>query len=271
MMNKKKDEKKKKVVRLSWSQELHDKFVVAVNLLGFEKATPKRILELMNDGKLTLENVSSHLQKYKLHLKKQSSCVAKANQQVSVSAFDRQFHNCQIASASHHSDNNAQNLNDSANDQLQFQSASTDLDCEVIFSTLNDTTNQQGHSMSTNSTFNEDQDFNFGDFLQLEDNKIMELTDENLVESHQVYDTNQLKSRNSCIASSVGSPEDLGAASSSSCNRCSQQSAEIAKLRQEMAATREESRQMMELVRGMIAKQNMFMQAVLYRSSHPMC
>ncbi|KAK7255116.1 hypothetical protein RIF29_28519 [Crotalaria pallida] len=85
-----------------------------------------------------------------------------------------------------------------------------------------------------------------------------------------VYAMNHQNSQNSCIANSVGSPEDQGTASSSSCSQCSQQSAEIAKLRQEMAATREESRKLMELVRRMKAQQDMLVQAVLYRSSHPM-
>lgn len=56
--------------RVVWSIELHRKFVGAVNQLGIEKAVPKRILDLMNVEGLTRENVASHLQKYRLYLKR---------------------------------------------------------------------------------------------------------------------------------------------------------------------------------------------------------
>ncbi|KAG5110275.1 hypothetical protein AAZX31_14G108000 [Glycine max] len=61
--------------RVVWSVELHRKFVSAVNQLGIDKAVPKKILDLMNVEKLTRENVASHLQKYRLYLKR-ISCVA---------------------------------------------------------------------------------------------------------------------------------------------------------------------------------------------------
>ncbi|XP_055800921.1 two-component response regulator ORR24-like [Solanum dulcamara] len=56
--------------RVVWSIELHKKFVTAVHQLGLEKAVPKRILDLMNVEGLTRENVASHLQKYRLFLKR---------------------------------------------------------------------------------------------------------------------------------------------------------------------------------------------------------
>lgn len=56
--------------RVVWSVELHQKFVNAVNQLGIDKAVPKRILELMDVRGLTRENVASHLQKYRLYLKR---------------------------------------------------------------------------------------------------------------------------------------------------------------------------------------------------------
>nr|GMC58478.1 two-component response regulator ORR24-like [Ipomoea batatas] len=56
--------------RVVWSAELHRKFVAAVNHLGIEKAVPKRILDMMNVEGLSRENVASHLQKYRLYLKR---------------------------------------------------------------------------------------------------------------------------------------------------------------------------------------------------------
>ncbi|KAJ4893810.1 Two-component response regulator ARR1 [Raphanus sativus] len=56
--------------RVVWSVELHQQFVAAVNQLGVEKAVPKKILELMNVAGLTRENVASHLQKYRIYLRR---------------------------------------------------------------------------------------------------------------------------------------------------------------------------------------------------------
>ncbi|XP_042421506.1 two-component response regulator ORR26-like isoform X1 [Zingiber officinale] len=57
-----------KKARVVWSVDLHQKFVNAVNQIGFEKVGPKKILDLMNVPGLTRENVASHLQKYRLYL-----------------------------------------------------------------------------------------------------------------------------------------------------------------------------------------------------------
>lgn len=59
--------------RVVWSVELHRKFVAAVNQLGIDKAVPKKILDLMNVENITRENVASHLQKYRLYLKRLST------------------------------------------------------------------------------------------------------------------------------------------------------------------------------------------------------
>ncbi|KAK9277056.1 hypothetical protein L1049_006595 [Liquidambar formosana] len=57
-----------KKVRVVWTVDLHQKFVKAVNQIGFDKVGPKKILDLMNVPWLTRENVASHLQKYRLYL-----------------------------------------------------------------------------------------------------------------------------------------------------------------------------------------------------------
>ncbi|XP_057426865.1 two-component response regulator ORR22-like [Lotus japonicus] len=64
--------------RVVWSGELHQKFLAAVNQLGIDKAVPKKVLKMMDVENLTRENVASHLQKYRLYLKRISSM---ANQQ----------------------------------------------------------------------------------------------------------------------------------------------------------------------------------------------
>jgi len=66
------DSSSQKKPRVVWSVELHRKFVAAVNQLGIDKAVPKKILDLMNVENITRENVASHLQKYRLYLKRMS-------------------------------------------------------------------------------------------------------------------------------------------------------------------------------------------------------
>ncbi|KAF8077118.1 hypothetical protein N665_1061s0019 [Sinapis alba] len=53
--------------KVDWTQELHKKFVQAVEQLGVDQAIPSRILELMKVDGLTRHNVASHLQKFRMH------------------------------------------------------------------------------------------------------------------------------------------------------------------------------------------------------------
>ncbi|GMI98011.1 ULT1 INTERACTING FACTOR 1, HRS1 HOMOLOG5 [Hibiscus trionum] len=57
--------------RRCWSPDLHRRFVEALELLGgCQAATPKQIKELMHVDGLTNDEVKSHLQKYRLHVRK---------------------------------------------------------------------------------------------------------------------------------------------------------------------------------------------------------
>ncbi|KAL1813458.1 hypothetical protein ACET3Z_023523 [Daucus carota] len=56
--------------RLVWTPQLHKRFVDAVAHLGIKNAVPKTIMHLMSVDGLTRENVASHLQKYRLYLKR---------------------------------------------------------------------------------------------------------------------------------------------------------------------------------------------------------
>ncbi|XP_042422132.1 transcription factor MYBC1-like isoform X1 [Zingiber officinale] len=56
--------------RLVWTPQLHKRFVDAVAHLGIKNAVPKTIMQLMSVDGLTRENVASHLQKYRLYLRR---------------------------------------------------------------------------------------------------------------------------------------------------------------------------------------------------------
>ncbi|KOM51269.1 hypothetical protein LR48_Vigan08g209600 [Vigna angularis] len=48
--------------RVVWDQKLNASFVSAVLIIGIEKATPKKVLEVMNDPRLERTHIASHLQ-----------------------------------------------------------------------------------------------------------------------------------------------------------------------------------------------------------------
>ncbi|XP_073153370.1 transcription factor HHO5-like [Henckelia pumila] len=57
--------------RRCWSPEMHIQFVDALHQLGgVESATPKQIREVMNVEGLTNDEVKSHLQKYRVYIRK---------------------------------------------------------------------------------------------------------------------------------------------------------------------------------------------------------
>ncbi|KAL0726226.1 hypothetical protein Bca4012_022319 [Brassica carinata] len=61
----------KKEQRRRWSQDLHRRFVDALHSLGGSQvATPKQIREMMRVDGLTNDEVKSHLQKYRMHIRK---------------------------------------------------------------------------------------------------------------------------------------------------------------------------------------------------------
>ncbi|KAG1664704.1 hypothetical protein FOA52_006679 [Chlamydomonas sp. UWO 241] len=59
--------------RFIWTNELHNRFVAVVNQLGVKTAVPKAILQALSVEGMTRENVASHLQKYRMALKRSVS------------------------------------------------------------------------------------------------------------------------------------------------------------------------------------------------------
>lgn len=57
--------------RMVWTDDLHNRFVEAVETLGIDQAVPTSIMAIMNMSILTRENVASHLQKFRTGLKKE--------------------------------------------------------------------------------------------------------------------------------------------------------------------------------------------------------
>nr|GMC59561.1 transcription factor HHO5-like [Ipomoea batatas] len=57
--------------RRCWSPELHQRFIDALDKLGgAQVATPKQIIDIMRVDGLTNDEVKSHLQKYRLHVRR---------------------------------------------------------------------------------------------------------------------------------------------------------------------------------------------------------
>ncbi|KAJ4898812.1 Homeodomain-like superfamily protein [Raphanus sativus] len=68
----------KKEQRRRWSEDLHRRFIDALHRIGGSQvATPKQIRDVMNVDGLTNDEVKSHLQKYRMHIRKHPLHVAK--------------------------------------------------------------------------------------------------------------------------------------------------------------------------------------------------
>ncbi|KAI3420565.1 rRNA adenine N(6)-methyltransferase [Psidium guajava] len=66
-----------KKTKLTWTNELHEKFLRAIQFLGIDRAYPKTILQHMNVPGLRKQSVSSHLQKYRRSLKRDQDTILK--------------------------------------------------------------------------------------------------------------------------------------------------------------------------------------------------
>ncbi|XBI68313.1 hypothetical protein VPH35_047530 [Triticum aestivum] len=53
--------------RVTWTIQLHNKFLEAINQIGLDRAVLKKVLELMNVDYLSTENIASHLQGNFMH------------------------------------------------------------------------------------------------------------------------------------------------------------------------------------------------------------
>ncbi|XP_074284229.1 two-component response regulator ARR14-like [Silene latifolia] len=56
--------------KLIWTTSLHNLFLEAIKTIGIERAVPKKILEYMNIPGLKRQNIASHLQKYRIFMKR---------------------------------------------------------------------------------------------------------------------------------------------------------------------------------------------------------
>ncbi|RHN59135.1 putative response regulator and transcription factor RR-A-type family [Medicago truncatula] len=80
-----------KKARLSWSPELHQRFLYAVNQLGLDRATPKKIQKIMDVPDVTKQHVASHLQKYRNYLKSSTEDTKGRMKKSKKSPFETKF------------------------------------------------------------------------------------------------------------------------------------------------------------------------------------
>ncbi|OEL38494.1 hypothetical protein BAE44_0000486 [Dichanthelium oligosanthes] len=70
LLKRKDDILTQKKQRIQWSGQLQDKFLEAIDQIGIDKAVPKKIMEVMNVDGLSRGHIASHLQKYRIYLKR---------------------------------------------------------------------------------------------------------------------------------------------------------------------------------------------------------
>ncbi|CAI9296812.1 unnamed protein product [Lactuca saligna] len=73
--------------RITWTGDLHKKFVEAINSLGKQKAYPTAILKAMKVPGLTRNQVASHLQKYQEHQKTTKKPTLKPQKKKQVESY----------------------------------------------------------------------------------------------------------------------------------------------------------------------------------------
>uniref|UniRef100_A0ACD6AB25 Uncharacterized protein n=1 Tax=Avena sativa TaxID=4498 RepID=A0ACD6AB25_AVESA len=94
--------------RVSWNGELHRRFLAVVNRLGADRAYPKTILKMMNVDNLTRASVASHLQKYRIYLKrvsedsKKSYLLGESTERRRWSNFMSMNHQCSLSDHHEH-------------------------------------------------------------------------------------------------------------------------------------------------------------------------
>ncbi|PIN08594.1 hypothetical protein CDL12_18827 [Handroanthus impetiginosus] len=80
-----------KRTKITWTNSLHNRFLEAIRSIGLDRAVPKKILEVMNVPGLTRENVASHLQKYRIFLRRVSDASYKVQHPGDHKGFSRNF------------------------------------------------------------------------------------------------------------------------------------------------------------------------------------
>nr|GMC61956.1 two-component response regulator ARR14-like [Ipomoea batatas] len=66
--------------KLVWTPTLHYKFLDAITIIGLNNAAPKKILDVMDVPGITRDHVASHLQKYRMLLRRVSELTMPASQ-----------------------------------------------------------------------------------------------------------------------------------------------------------------------------------------------
>ncbi|GJZ02227.1 putative two-component response regulator ARR21 [Tanacetum coccineum] len=102
--------------KIMWTDDLHNKFLKAVQKLGLDNAVPRKILEMMEVEGLTRDHVASHLQKYRILSKK----IADANYGYQIASKPVLLESSMYHSG--HWKNSSQMVNEPTQEQRNWQS-----------------------------------------------------------------------------------------------------------------------------------------------------